>query len=383
MLFVGSAAFAGATVQPYLSDRATVATKLNVARTAANAITTLWTYTPENMDTLADRAANYLSGDFAAQYRKFVDAIVAPNKQAKITNTTEVTGAAVESLDGPNAVAIVYTNTTSTSPLTKNIPSLKYLSYRLIMKRDQRPLAGDEDDDHHLAGFDAPPLARSGPRLRRKILHPMAVTSPVSERLTVTALLLLTFATGLADSISILVLGHVFVANMTGNVIFLGFWLAPKSSIDLTAVVVALPTFVCTTIISGRLSRHFGERTRPWITTVLATEIVSIGGVFDPGRHGCAALSRQHQARHDRCPRGDVRSAALECPPVRDSRTLHHGVDVDDRQPRSGQPSGRWHGRPRKAALQRCFHNVRRRFSSARRCRDSSSLRCSRSRRRW
>ena len=135
VLFVGSAAFAGATVQPYLTDRAAAATKLRVARTAANAITTLWTYTPENMDGLADRAAAYLSGDFEAQYRKFVDAIVAPNKQAKVTNNTEVTGAAVESLDDPNAVVIVYTNTTSTSPLTKNIPSLKYLSYRLFMKR--------------------------------------------------------------------------------------------------------------------------------------------------------------------------------------------------------------------------------------------------------
>ncbi|OBF60005.1 mammalian cell entry protein [Mycobacterium sp. 852002-50816_SCH5313054-b] len=134
-LFVGSAAFAGAAVQPYLADRATAATKLKVARTAANAITTLWTYTPENMDGLADRAAAYLSGDFAAQYRKFVDAIVGPNKQAKVTNSTEVVGAAVESLDDPNAVVIVYTNTTSTSPLTKNIPSLKYLSYRLFMKR--------------------------------------------------------------------------------------------------------------------------------------------------------------------------------------------------------------------------------------------------------
>ncbi|OBG48641.1 MULTISPECIES: mammalian cell entry protein [unclassified Mycobacterium] len=136
-LFVGSAAFAGATVQPYLSDRAAAATKLKVARTAANAITTLWTYTPENMDTLADRASGYLSGDFEAQYRKFVDAIVAPNKQAKITNHTDVTGAAVESIDDANAVVIVYTNTTSTSPLTKNVPSLKYLSYRLFLKRAQ------------------------------------------------------------------------------------------------------------------------------------------------------------------------------------------------------------------------------------------------------
>jgi uncharacterized membrane protein YoaK (UPF0700 family) len=101
----------------------------------------------------------------------------------------------------------------------------------------------------------------------------MAVTSPVSQRSTVVALLLLTFATGLADSISILVLGHVFVANMTGNVIFLGFWLAPRTTIDLTAVVVALPTFVCTTIVSGRLSRRLADRTRRWITTVLAMEI--------------------------------------------------------------------------------------------------------------
>jgi Mce-associated membrane protein len=135
VLFVGSAAFAGTALHPYLSDRATAATKLKVAQTAANAITTLWSYNPENMDKLADRAAAYLSGDFEAQYRKFIDAIVAPNRQAKITNQTQVTGAAVESLEDSNAVVIVYTNSTSTSPLNKNIPSLKYLSYRLFMKR--------------------------------------------------------------------------------------------------------------------------------------------------------------------------------------------------------------------------------------------------------
>ncbi|MDT5320598.1 MAG: Mce-associated rane protein, partial [Mycobacterium sp.] len=115
-LFVGAGAFAGATVQPYLKDRAIVATKLRVARTAANAITTLWTYTPDNIEKLADRAAQYLSGDFEAEYRKYIDAIAAPNKQAKVTNSTQVTGAAVESLNGPDATAIVYTNTTSTSP---------------------------------------------------------------------------------------------------------------------------------------------------------------------------------------------------------------------------------------------------------------------------
>jgi Mce-associated membrane protein len=135
-LFVAAGAFAGATVQPYLVDRATVDTKLNIARTAAEAITTLWTYTPDDMDKLPDRSAKYLSGDFQDQYRKYVDAIVPTNKQAKVTNTTEVVGAAVESLRGSEATAIVYTNTTSTSPLSKNIPAMRYLSYRLQLTRD-------------------------------------------------------------------------------------------------------------------------------------------------------------------------------------------------------------------------------------------------------
>lgn len=135
-LFVAAGAFAGATVQPYLAERATVDTKLDVARTAASAISTLWTYTPDNMEALPDRAEVFLGGDFADEYRKYIDAIVAPNKQAQVTNTTQVMGAAVESLSADEATAIVYTNSVATSPVTKNIPSLRYLSYRLTMERD-------------------------------------------------------------------------------------------------------------------------------------------------------------------------------------------------------------------------------------------------------
>ena len=68
-LFVAGGAFLGATAQPVIANRAMVETKLNIARTAANAITTLWSYTPENMDSLGDRSAKYLTGDFAFQYR--------------------------------------------------------------------------------------------------------------------------------------------------------------------------------------------------------------------------------------------------------------------------------------------------------------------------
>ena len=139
-LFVGSAGFAGAMVQPYLSERALVATKLEIAQTAAEAITTLWTYTPEDMATLADRASRYLAGDFSEEYARYIDAIVEPNKQAQVTNNTQVVGAAVESVSPPDApeqaTAIVYTNSVATSPVTKNIPSLRYLSYRLTMERD-------------------------------------------------------------------------------------------------------------------------------------------------------------------------------------------------------------------------------------------------------
>lgn len=135
VVFVGAAAFAGATLQPYLADRALVHTKLDIARTAANAITTLWTYTPDNMESLPDRSAGYLGGDFANEYRRYIDAIVAPNKQAQVTNTTQVMGTAVETVTPTEATALVYTNSVATSPGSKNIPSLRYLSYRLTMER--------------------------------------------------------------------------------------------------------------------------------------------------------------------------------------------------------------------------------------------------------
>jgi uncharacterized membrane protein YoaK (UPF0700 family) len=102
----------------------------------------------------------------------------------------------------------------------------------------------------------------------------MAVESPVSQRLTVTALLLLTFATGLVDAVSVLVLGHVFVANMTGNVIFLGFWLVPHSGVDMLAAVVAFASFVAGTVLGGRLARHLDAQVRRWLVVALGLEVV-------------------------------------------------------------------------------------------------------------
>ena len=82
-LVIAAAGFAAAMLQPYRVERANVQIKQRVAETAAAAITTLWSYTPEDIDTLGDRTSGYLGGDFAAQYRDFIDSIVEANKQAQ------------------------------------------------------------------------------------------------------------------------------------------------------------------------------------------------------------------------------------------------------------------------------------------------------------
>lgn len=89
--------------------------------------------------------------------------------------------------------------------------------------------------------------------------------------MTVTSLLLLTFATGLVDAVSVLELGHVFVANMTGNVIFLGFWL-----VDVTAALVAFVSFVTGAVCGGRLARHLDAGVRFWLVSTLALEVLML-----------------------------------------------------------------------------------------------------------
>ena len=68
-------------------------------------------------------------------------------------------------------------------------------------------------------------------------------------------MLLLTMVTGLVDAFSYLVLGHVFVANMTGNVVFAGFAIAGADGFSLTATVVALVAFAAGALVGGRIIR--------------------------------------------------------------------------------------------------------------------------------
>jgi Protein of unknown function (DUF1275) len=68
-------------------------------------------------------------------------------------------------------------------------------------------------------------------------------------------LVAMTLVTGLVDAFSYLVLGHVFVANMTGNVVFLAFALAGAPGFSIFASLVALGTFVLGSLGGGSLDR--------------------------------------------------------------------------------------------------------------------------------
>ncbi len=66
-------------------------------------------------------------------------------------------------------------------------------------------------------------------------------------------LVVLTVVTGLVDAFSYLDLGHVFVANMTGNVVFLAFALVGVKGFSITASLVALGAFGVGSLLGGRL----------------------------------------------------------------------------------------------------------------------------------
>ena len=87
---------------------------------------------------------------------------------------------------------------------------------------------------------------------------------PAASPTIIAALLGLTFVTGIIDAVSLLSLGHVFVANMTGNVVFLGFALAHQGDTQVTMVLTSLLAFVVGALAGGkfgtpaRLPRGFG-----------------------------------------------------------------------------------------------------------------------------
>src|SRR6059058_5942588 len=95
------------------------------------------------------------------------------------------------------------------------------------------------------ARFDQEALGRTA----RSIQHPLA-----------RALLVLTFTTGLVDAASYLGVGRVFTANMTGNIVLLGFGVAGSGGLPVIAPLVSLGFFLVGSGVGGVLASRIGDR---------------------------------------------------------------------------------------------------------------------------
>jgi uncharacterized membrane protein YoaK (UPF0700 family) len=95
----------------------------------------------------------------------------------------------------------------------------------------------------------------------------------VAERRIVTLLLLLSVTTGLIDAVSVLGLGKVFTANMTGNIVFLAFALAGIPGFSWVTCAVALACFTGGAGLAARIGiAHRDRSRRRWLMVIAIGE---------------------------------------------------------------------------------------------------------------
>lgn len=95
----------------------------------------------------------------------------------------------------------------------------------------------------------------------------------------VRTLLALTLASGLVDAVCYLGLGRVFTANMTGNVVVLGFAAAGAAGFSVPATLTSLALFLVGAVCASRAAPRIaaGGRSR-LLLAAMATETVFVGG---------------------------------------------------------------------------------------------------------
>jgi uncharacterized membrane protein YoaK (UPF0700 family) len=102
-------------------------------------------------------------------------------------------------------------------------------------------------------GSSSPPSADTSPAPRERPKG--SLRAPLTL-----ALLVLTFTSGLVDAISYLGLGRVFTANMTGNVVLLGFGIAHSGGLPILAPIISLGGFAVGAGIGGLLGTKLCHR---------------------------------------------------------------------------------------------------------------------------
>ncbi|WP_438488756.1 YoaK family protein [Streptomyces sp. S186] len=105
---------------------------------------------------------------------------------------------------------------------------------------------------------------------------------PSGAALTV-VMVCLTVVTGVLDAASFLTLGHVFTANQTGNLLFLGFGLAGQGGLPVAAPVVSLGAFLAGAVAGARLESTLAAHRRPWFPVALLAEAALLAGAAAAG----------------------------------------------------------------------------------------------------
>jgi uncharacterized membrane protein YoaK (UPF0700 family) len=116
------------------------------------------------------------------------------------------------------------------------------------------------------AGPQAPQAPRAPGFPRSLVAHPAYGPLPG-------LLLILTAVTGVVDSISILALGRVFVANMTGNVVFAGFAIVGAPGFSLSASLFALAGFLVGAAAGGAEITRVGSDRAALLRAGTAAEV--------------------------------------------------------------------------------------------------------------
>ena len=84
----------------------------------------------------------------------------------------------------------------------------------------------------------------------------------------VLSLATLTVVSGVVDAVSYLGLGHVFTANMTGNVVLIGFALAGAPGFSIAASATALAAFLAGAATGGRIGLRIKQKRSLLVTAV-------------------------------------------------------------------------------------------------------------------
>ena len=92
--------------------------------------------------------------------------------------------------------------------------------------------------------------------------------------------LVLTFVTGVVDATSYLSLGHVFVANMTGNVVFLGFGIAGAGGISVWASLAALGFFLVGGVAGGRVGSTLADNRDRHLRVAIAIQTALVAAAL-------------------------------------------------------------------------------------------------------